>query len=132
MVAGDFIGRRSEFLIAGDSEKRQLFHVVTGGKERKRRGDRKKKKRRKGGKEERKGGKERRKGGKGKGKKEGEKKDLGSKSINRDDESSVGGGVGRFFFQSPGGLPKTRSGTRYKRNPERQTRGTAFFRLWWS
>jgi hypothetical protein len=24
--------------------------------------------------------------------------------INRDDESSVGGGVGRFFFQSPGGL----------------------------
>ena len=66
----DFIGRQSEFLIAGDSEKRQLFHVVTGGKERKRRGERKKKKRRKGGKEERKGGKERRKGGKGKGKKE--------------------------------------------------------------
>ena len=69
MVPGDFIGRQSELLIAGDSEKRQLFHVVTGRKER-RRGERKKKKRRKGGKEERKGGKERRKGGKGKGKKE--------------------------------------------------------------
>jgi len=70
VVPGDFIGRQPEFLIAGDSEKRQLFHVVRGGKERKRRGERKKKKRRKGGKEERKGGKERRKGGKGKGKKE--------------------------------------------------------------
>ena len=70
MVAGDFIGRQSEFLIDGDSEKGQLFHVVRGGKERKRREEREKKKRRKGGKEERKGGKERRKGGKGKGKKE--------------------------------------------------------------
>jgi hypothetical protein len=74
VVVGDFIGRQSEFLIAGDSEKRQLFHVVRGGKERKRRGERKKKKRRKEGKEEsdkeRKEGKERRKGGKGKGKKE--------------------------------------------------------------
>ena len=94
VVAGDFIGRRPEFLIAGDSEKRKLFNVVKGGKERKRRGERKKKKRRK--------------GGKGKGKKERQKKDLGSKSINRDDESSVAEGVGRFFFQSPGGLPKTR------------------------
>jgi hypothetical protein len=53
--------------------------------------------------EERKEGKKRRKGGKGKGKKEGEKKDLGSKSIN-------GGGVGRFFFQSPGGLQKNSVG----------------------
>ena len=48
MVAGDFIGRRPEFLIAGDSEKRQLFHVVTGGKERQRREERKKKKRERG------------------------------------------------------------------------------------
>jgi hypothetical protein len=54
VVSGDFIGRQSEFLIPGDSEKRQLFHVVRGGKERKRRGERKEKKRRKGGKEERK------------------------------------------------------------------------------
>ena len=52
--------------------------------------------------------KERRKGGKGKGRNEREKKYLGRKSINRDDESSVVGRVGRFFFQSPGGLPKTR------------------------
>ncbi len=36
------------------------------------------------------------------------KKDLGIKSINRGDESSVGGCVGRFFFQSRGGLFKTR------------------------
>jgi hypothetical protein len=47
-----------------------------------------------GGQEERKEGKKRRKGGKGKGKKEREKKDLGRKSINRDDESTVGGDVG--------------------------------------
>jgi hypothetical protein len=35
VVAGDVIGRQPEFLIAGPSEKRQLFHVVRGGKERK-------------------------------------------------------------------------------------------------
>ncbi len=70
MVAGDFIGHQPVFLIVGDSEKRLLFHVVRGGKERKRREEREKKKRRKRGKEERKRGKERRKGGEGKGKKE--------------------------------------------------------------
>jgi hypothetical protein len=45
VVAGYFIGRQPEFLIAGDSEKRQLFHVVRGGKERKRREEREEKKR---------------------------------------------------------------------------------------
>ena len=45
MVDGDFIGHQSVFLIAGDSEKRQLFHVVRGGKERKRREEREEKKR---------------------------------------------------------------------------------------
>ena len=45
MVDGDFIGHQSVFLIAGDSEKRQLFHVVRGGKERKRREEREKKNR---------------------------------------------------------------------------------------
>jgi hypothetical protein len=45
--------------------------------------------------------------------KEGKKEErFREQSINRDDESSVGGGVGRFFFQSPGGLPKTRASTR--------------------
>jgi hypothetical protein len=68
-----------------------------------------KKKKEKGGQDERKEGKKRRKGGKGKGRNEREKNDLGKKSINRDDESSVVGHVGRFFFQSPGGLPKTRA-----------------------
>jgi hypothetical protein len=38
--------------------------------------------------------------------------------------------VGRFFVQSPGGLSKTRTGTLYQRTPDRQTRGTAFIRLW--
>ena len=69
-----------------------------------------KRKRKNGGQEERKEGKKRRKGGKGK--EEREKKDSGSKSIHTGDESSVGGGVGRFFFQSPGGLPKTRVAAR--------------------
>ncbi len=49
VVPGDFIGHQSVFLIDRDSEKRQLFHVVRGGKERKRREEREKKKRRKGG-----------------------------------------------------------------------------------
>jgi hypothetical protein len=40
VVAGDFIGHQPVFLIAGDSEKRQL--VVRGGKERKRREEREK------------------------------------------------------------------------------------------
>ncbi len=57
MVAGDFIGRQTEVLIPGDPEKRQLFHVVRGGKGKNRREERKKKKRRKGGKEEGRGGK---------------------------------------------------------------------------
>jgi hypothetical protein len=65
-----------------------------------------KRKRKNGGQEERKEGKNRRKGGQGK--EERDKKDSGRKSIHSGDESSVGGGVGRFFFQSPGGLPKTR------------------------
>ena len=76
MVAGDFIGRQPKFLIAADSETRQFFHVVTGEKERKRRGEGKKKKRRKEGKEERKEGKKRRKGGKGKGNKERENMNI--------------------------------------------------------
>jgi hypothetical protein len=50
VVAGDFIGHHPVFLIAGDSEKRQLFHVVRGGKERNRREEGEKKKRRRGGK----------------------------------------------------------------------------------
>jgi hypothetical protein len=69
-----------------------------------------KRKRKNGGQEERKEGKKRRKGGKGK--EERAKKDSGRKSIDTGDESSVGGGVGRFFLQSPGGLPKTRAATR--------------------
>jgi hypothetical protein len=48
-------------------------------------------------------GQDRRKGGKGKGRNEREKKYLGRKSINRDDESSVGGPdkkiVPYFFFK---------------------------------
>ncbi len=51
-----------------------------------------------GGQEERKQGKKRRKGEKGK--EEREKKDSGSKSIYTADECSIGGGVGRIFFQS--------------------------------
>ncbi len=47
VVDGDFIGRQTEFLIAGALEKRQLFHVVTRGKRKERREERKKKKRRK-------------------------------------------------------------------------------------
>ena len=58
-----------------------------------------KKKKEKGGQDERKEGKKRRKGGKGKGRNERENNDLGKKSINRDDESSVVGHVGRFFFK---------------------------------
>ncbi len=72
--------------------------------------DNSKRKRKNGGQKERKEGKKRRK--RGKGKEEREKKDSGSKSIHTDDESSVDGGVGRFFFQSPGGLPKTRVAVR--------------------
>jgi hypothetical protein len=59
-----------------------------------------KRKRKNSGQEERKGGKKIRK--EGKGKEEREKKDSGSKSIHTGDESSVGGCVGRFFFQVPG------------------------------
>ena len=61
-----------------------------------------KRERKNGGKEESKEGKKRRKGGKGKGKKEREEKDLGRKIISRDDDSSVGGCVGRFFVESQG------------------------------
>ena len=75
-VPGDFIGRQSEFLISPDSETHQFFHVVTGKKERKRRGEGKKKKRRKEGKEERKEGQKRRKGGKGKGNKKRENMNI--------------------------------------------------------
>jgi hypothetical protein len=32
VVAGHFIGRQPEFLIAGDSETRQFFHVSGGEK----------------------------------------------------------------------------------------------------
>jgi hypothetical protein len=53
--------------------------------------------------DERKEGKKRRKGGKGQGRNEREKKYIGRKSINRDDESSVGGPrkkiVPYFFFK---------------------------------
>ena len=51
--------------------------------------------------------KEEKKGRKRKGKERKGEEDLWRKSINRDDESSVVGRVGRFFFQSPGGLPKS-------------------------
>jgi hypothetical protein len=44
VVTGDFIGRQTEFLIAGDSEKRQLFHAVRGG-EKGRKGEKKGRKR---------------------------------------------------------------------------------------
>jgi hypothetical protein len=82
VVAGDFIGHQSVLLISGDSEKRQLFHVVRGGKERKRREEREEKKREREERREEREEKEREEG-------------------KREYEDSVGGCVGRFCFQSP-------------------------------
>jgi hypothetical protein len=78
------------FLVTGASEKRQLFHVVSGGKERK---EEKKGRKRREEREEKK--REREEKGKKKGRKTKGKEGKGEY------EDSVGGCVGRFFFQSP-------------------------------
>jgi hypothetical protein len=76
------------FLMTGASEKRQLFHVVSGGKERK---EEKKGRKRREEREEKK--REREETGKKKGRKRKGKEGKGEY------EDSVGGCVGRFFFK---------------------------------
>ena len=92
VVAGDFIGRQTEFLIVGASEKRQLFHVTAVSQ-----GEKKGKKRRKEEKEEKKERKWIETGRKG----EKKRRKRKGKEGRGEYEDSAGGCVGRFFFQSP-------------------------------